>query len=182
MAYSPVGRSLARWGLLVGGFYLAILAAWLLGRHAYLWALAADLRLVGAAGLLPPGAQVYVAGPGLAMFGAGAAPIGVPMTVLGADLALTLALVLASRWLRWRVRVRRAAVALLVVFCAHLVTVVAQAWITWSAADPATRAVWSMYTTLYQAKVVPLLVWVVLAGRPLLDATAFRVQARAQTG
>lgn len=182
MAYWPVGKSLARWGLVVGGFYAAFLVAWLLGRDAYLWVLAADLRLVGAAGLLPSGTQVYVAGPGLAMFGAGVTPIAVPMTVLGADLALTLALVLASQWLRWDVRVRRAAVAFVVVFGAHLVTVVAQVWITWSAADPAMKAVWSMYTTLYQAKVVPLLVWVVFAGRPLLEAVTLRVPARAQTG
>ena len=72
--------------------------------------------------------------------------------------ALAAALMLGTIWLRWRDRILRLGAALGLVFAAHLATIVAQTWVNMSAST-SLWATWSLWTTLYQGKVVPLAAW-----------------------
>lgn len=165
------GKSLLRWGGMVGAAYVLGLIVWTMAGVVYLQALAHALDGLALMGLLPAATSaVAVRGAGVAILGPWSPPIAIPQGVLSADLALAAALLLASFWLGWRQRLRGVALGLLVIFLGHLFTSFAQVWLVGGGpqAPPWSRTLWHFYTTLYQGKLLPLAVWIGLTGPWLL--------------
>lgn len=160
--------ALLRWAALVAVFYAGALGAWQWTEPVYLRALERGVTVLRAAGLLPGALQaVIVPDQGLAVIGTGVKGVAVPQRILGADLALAVALMLSTPWLSWRLRALRAVAALGFVFVLHLMTIAAQ---TWANTNPSTgaRDLWTLWTALYQGKVVPIMIWGLLVGLPKL--------------
>lgn len=159
------------WAALVAVLYGAGLVTWQWAEPLYLRALAGGVIALRSAGILPAGLQA-VAAPdhGLVVMATGVTPLAVPQTILGADLALTTALILGTPWLSWRDRMLRVWAGLGLAFAAHVATIVAQVWVNTSAST-GVWATWNLWTTLYQGKVVPIAIWSLLIGLTMLHRT-----------
>jgi len=165
--------TLLKWAATVAAVYVVVLGLWRVFEPFYMHALGAFVSIASAARLVPASAEaVAVAGRGLAIAGAGLEPIAVPQRIIGADVALAVALISATLWLRWPQRARHLPSALVLVFTAHLATVLAQIWVV-NAGSSGAWAAWNLWTTLYQGKVVPLAVWCAVMGPVLLRSRAW---------
>ncbi len=155
-----------RWFVLVAVLYFGGLAVWRVLEPNYLHALERGVITLRWAGALRPSLQaVALPGQGLAVIDPGRKPVTVPQRILGADLALAMALILGSLWLSPRQRALRVLAGIALVFDAHLLTILAQEWVNSSVSTTAWSS-WTLWTTLYQGKVVPVAAWalVVAAG------------------
>ncbi len=170
----PIGRStFVRWAALTVALYLGGLAACRVVEPMYLDLVVRGLMAGRFLGLLPAATQmVVVPGRGLALAGAWPEPLAVDQHILDADLALTSALMLATLWLPWRLRLRRMVPAWALVFLVHLATIAAQASVH-GTTSAGLWATWKLWVTVYQGKVVPIAIWYVLiALPPSTDAAA----------
>lgn len=168
--------TLVRWAAIAAAAYVTTLGLWRVLEPVYMHALAVFIGVFDAGSLLPTSIQaIVVQGRGLVVMGAGLEPIATPQRIIGADVALVVALMVAAAWLPWRQRARRLPLALALVFAAHLATLVAQTWVN-SATSTSLWAVWNLWTTLYQGKVVPLAVWCFLVAPPFLLETRPRLR------
>lgn len=121
------GSALVRAVLIAAVTYVGMLLVWRLFEPIYMRALAVFVEIADAAGVLPTPVQaVVVPRRGLAIVGAGVKAIAIPQRIIGADLALVVALVVVTSWLSWRQRARRLPVGLLGIFAVHLATLVGQ--------------------------------------------------------
>lgn len=151
-------RGLLRWAALVALFYVAALGVWIVLEPAYLAALRGGFLALRSTGMIPPTVEpVAVPGLGLAVLIPGRDGLAIPQRILGADLALTIALVFGTYWLPLKRRAAGAVAAIALVCASHLATILMQYWI--GSSSGTTRAVWNLWTTLYQGKVVPVLAW-----------------------
>jgi hypothetical protein len=165
-------RALLSWAALIALLYAGGLGAWQGTQLVYLRALERGVTGLHAVGVLPAALQaVVVPDRGLAIVGAGLKGFAVPHRILGADLALAMALIVSTPWLLgWRDRVRRGCEGLGFVFVLHLATIVVQTWVNMSTST-SVWATWNLWTTLYQGKVVPIAIWALLVGLPRLRRT-----------
>lgn len=173
MPTGPSLRSAVAWAGRVIVIYAVMLALWWLGAAAYLSLLARTVEIVDAIGhggrLLR---LVVVPSHGLVVFGEwGGDSLAIPQTVLGADLALAVALVVASFGSMW-VRGGRCAVAAAgLVFIGHVATLLAQIALRRShpGGTESMPAAWGLWVAVYQAKVLPAAAWLLVCGSQLLE-------------
>jgi hypothetical protein len=168
----PYLRSAAAWAGRFVIMYGVMLALWWLSAAAYLSFLARTVETVDAMG---HGARllrvVVVPLHGLVASGDWGDSLPIPQTVLGADLALAVALVLASSGSLWVRGTRRAVAAVGLVFIGHVATIVAQIALlrTRPGERAAMRVAWELWVAIYQAKVLPLAAWLMVCGLQLLE-------------
>ena len=167
---------LLRWAAFVALLYVAGLGVWAVIEPAYVGGLRSAFLALRSMGMIPSILEpVAVPGLGLAVLIPGRDGLAIPQRILGADLALTVALVLGTYWLPLKRRVLAVVAAAACVFAAHMATVLSQYWIG-SVSSGSGRAAWNLWTTLYQGKVVPLAVWAVFL------ACSMRTGGRADRG
>jgi hypothetical protein len=163
-------KGLLRWAAFVALFYVTGLGVWRAIEPAYVLGLRGAFVAVRSIGMIPPTLEpVAVPGLGLAVLIPGRDGLAIPQRILGADLALTVALVLGTYWVPLKHRLLYLAAAAACVFVAHTATILSQYWIS-TASSASGRAAWSLWTTLYQGKVVPLAVWAVFLATSKLRA------------
>jgi len=144
--------------------YFGALGLWQVAQPFYMQALAIGLAALDLAGALPvSGQSIVVPSEGLLVLGAGVQPLAIPQRIIGADLALAIALISATLRLPWWRRAPRLVAAVGLVFIAHLATIAGQRWVTTTTSTSA-WAMWSFWTTLYQGKVVPIASWLAVIG------------------
>jgi len=157
-----------------------MLALWWLVAAAYLALLARTVARVDAMGhggrLLP---VVVAPSHGLVVFGEWGDTLSIPQTVLGADLALAVALVLASFGSMWVRGASRAVAATGLVFIGHVATMLAQiALVRSHRGEGAIMPVaWGLWVAVYQAKVLPTAAWLLVCGPHLLELIKRRKRA-----
>jgi hypothetical protein len=168
--------ALVRWAAVLAAVYMAGLGLWRLLEPIYMRLLAGGVATLDLVGVLPTAVQaIVVSGKGLVVMGAGIEPLAIPQRIIGADVALIAALMAATLWLPWRQRAVRLLVAFGLVFTAHLGTLLAQAWVS-TTASSSVWATWNLWTTLYQGKVVPIVVWCVMVAPPFLFDAGSRLR------
>lgn len=181
-------RSVLRWAVRLVVTYGLMLAVWWVCAPAYLSVLA---RTVETFDVIRHGPRllrlVVVPFHGLVASGDWAEPLPIPQTVLGADLALAVALIVASSRASWARSVALTLIGIGVVAVGHVATILAQIALmrTGTAENAAMRVVWELWITLYPAKVLPIAAWLTVCGSTLIETiTPRRVVAvkRARRG
>ncbi|MDO8794731.1 MAG: hypothetical protein Q7J25_08935 [Vicinamibacterales bacterium] len=91
--------------------------------------------------------------------------------MLGADLALAVALVLASSGAMWVRGTSGAVAAVGLVFVGHVATILAQIALmrTRPGEAAAMLVAWELWVAVYQAKVLPVVAWLLVCGPQLLE-------------
>lgn len=165
-------RSVLQWAVRLVVTYGVMLAVWWVCAPAYLSVLA---RTVEAFDVIRHGPRMLrlVVAPwhGLVASGDWADPLPIPQTVLGADLALAVALIVASSRALWARRGALALIGISVVAVGHVATIVAQIALmrTGTAENAAMRVVWELWVTLYQATGLPIAAWLTVCGSTLIE-------------
>jgi hypothetical protein len=183
-------RSALAWAVAVVAIYFVALAVWWLAAPAYLSVLA---RLVEAFERVVGGSSwvrvLAVPGHGLAVFGEWRDALAIPQTILGADVALAVALVIASSSATvtivgpdFRRTIGRATGAFVLVMLGHVATIAAQIAVTRAhpPAHSAAKLAWDLWVVVYQGKALPLAVWLLICGLPLRRANVQRGDRRAK--
>ena len=146
------------------------LAVWPAVGTAYLHAVAQALHGLWLVGLLPAGTLAMILpDTGVALVAPGHTPLGLPRGALGSDVALTVSLITCSSPLPWPRRWPHVAVGLLLAFVGHVLMTLGLFWAPgWPNVSSTGVVLWNFVSTLYHAKMLPLVVAAVVVGPTLV--------------